>query len=174
MAELFRDTAFGHLVRFVTRKKVFPFAEEADPSIWTRYIDEKKSGYLAHHGDTSPPSDGESINGLGGVRTRENEYSLFPPSRLWKMERLQSYNSRMGTQNMQSVNEALNQASGVKVDPEKGKDIHLVSWYGPNDPENVRSRYNHCLRDPTADMMMYSHKTGAHSRSASLPSRFVC
>lgn len=130
MAELIRDTAFGHIIRFVTRNKFLKFAEEEDPSIWTRYIDEKKSGFLAHHGDASPPDDGMSLEGLGGVRTRENEFSLFPPARLWSMERVQSYNSRASTARV-------NQASGIKVDPEKGRDVHLVSWYGDKDPENV-------------------------------------
>ena len=27
-----------------------------------------------------------------------------------------------------------NIASGVRVDPEKGKDSHAVDWYGPDDP----------------------------------------
>ena len=131
MRELLRDTAFGHLIRLVSGKRLLKFPEEADPSIWTRFIDEKKSGYLAHHGDTDPPEDGLILEGLGGVRTRENEYSLFPPPRLWNLERVQSYNSRAGSA-------VINQASGIKVDPEKGRDSHLVSWWGDNDPENVR------------------------------------
>ncbi|KAK3725100.1 GTPase-activating protein [Vermiconidia calcicola] len=132
MTELIRDTAFGHLVRFISRKKFLKFAEEEDPSVWTRYIDEKKSGHLAHHGVTDEPEDGASMEGLGGVRTRENQVSMFPPSRLWSMDRTQSYNSRAGTTRV-------NHASGIKVDPEKGKDVHLVSWYGENDPENPRN-----------------------------------
>jgi DHA1 family multidrug resistance protein-like MFS transporter len=138
MKELIRDTAFGHLIRFVTSSKYMKFAEEADPTIWTRYIDEKKSGHLAHHGDTSPPEEGMSLEGLGGVRTRENEYSLFPPSHMWNLQRVQTYNSRISTARM-------NLASGVKVDPEKGRDIHLVSWYGDKDPENVRVNHNPSL-----------------------------
>lgn len=132
MKELIRDTAFGHLIRFVSKNKYLKFAEEADPSLWSRYVDEKKSGNLAHHGDTAPPEDGGSLHGLGGVRTRENQYGFFPPNRLWSMERVQSYNSRAGS-------EMINEASGVKVDSEKGRDIHLVSWWGDSDPENVRS-----------------------------------
>jgi MFS transporter, DHA1 family, multidrug resistance protein len=129
MAELIRDTAFGHLIRFLTGKRFLKFAEEKDPSIWTNYIDKKKSAYLADHGDTSPP-DNVSLSGLEGVRTRENEYSLFPPSHMWQLKRLQDYNSRVTT-------ERINKASGVKVDPEKGRDIDLVTWYGDDDPENV-------------------------------------
>ncbi len=100
MKELFRDTAFGHLVRLVTRNRYLRYQEEEDSTIFTRFIDAKKSGYLAHHGDTSPPeSDDVSLEGL------DNQP--------------QSYNSRMGSAN-------INQASGVKVHPEKGRDVHLV------------------------------------------------
>ena len=119
MAELIRDTAFGHLVRFVTRAKYLQFAEEKDPSIWTRYIDEKQSGYLAHHGDTNPPEDEAEMEGIGGVRTREGSGHHSDASS----------QTRIGQ-------EGVNHASGVKVDPEKGKDVHLVTWYGDDDPEN--------------------------------------
>jgi DHA1 family multidrug resistance protein-like MFS transporter len=33
------------------------------------------------------------------------------------------------------MGEGYNEASGVKVDPEKGKDLHVVDWYGPDDPQ---------------------------------------
>lgn len=128
MTELIRDTAFGHLVRFLSRGRYLKFAEEADPSIWTRYIDEKKSGYLAYHGISQPPEDGFDFAALEGVRTREAQYSLFPPERL---ARITSANSR------RSTGQPVNHVSGVPVDSEKGRDIHLVGWYGENDPENV-------------------------------------
>ena len=131
MTDLIRDTAFGHLVLFVSRRKYLKFAEEADPSIWTRYIDEKKSGYLAYHGSSEPPEDGFSLSGLEGVRTRENQYALLPPSRVLELRKT------ISNQSGQSDGRPTNLASGVKVNPEIGKDIHLVSWYGDHDPENV-------------------------------------
>lgn len=39
--------------------------------------------------------------------------------------------------------ERVNTASGRRVDPEKGRDIHLVDWYGPDDPE-VCFTYHSC------------------------------
>lgn len=130
MAELFRDTPFGHLVRLLSRGKLFKFPEEADPSIWTRYIDEKKSGYLAYHGDVAEPDDGFNFEGLEGIRTHDQQDSHSRPPRLALRN---SYRQR------QSDIENVNRASGVKVDSEKGKDLHLVSWYGDNDPENPRN-----------------------------------
>jgi DHA1 family multidrug resistance protein-like MFS transporter len=122
MTELIRDTAFGHIVRFVSRGKFLQYAEERDPSIYTRYLDEKKSGYLAHHGDTNPPEDGDEsgLSALGGARTRE--------------ERRQSRRASSASSQTQ-VGDDVNHASGVKVDQEKGKDMDVVSWYGDNDPE---------------------------------------
>ena len=38
----------------------------------------------------------------------------------------------------------INTASGRSVDPEKGRDIHLVDWYGPDDSE-VRSSNHEIL-----------------------------
>ncbi|KAK4547242.1 hypothetical protein LTR36_000897 [Oleoguttula mirabilis] len=137
MAELFRDTAFGHVVRFLTGKKYLQYQEEADPSIWTRYIDEKKSGYLAHHGDTNPPEDGTEMSGIGGVRTRDDQFTLQRPANRTSMARSGSDSSsrtRVGSNNAN-----INEASGIKVDPEKGRDLHIVSWYGPNDPENPQN-----------------------------------
>ena len=97
----------------------------------TRFIDEEKSGYLAHHGNTEPPEDGVILEGLGGVRTRDDQYAYFPPPRLSSLERTQSYNSRAGSAR-------INNASGIKIE-EKGRDIHLVSWWGDNDSENPRN-----------------------------------
>ncbi|KJX93934.1 caffeine resistance protein 5 [Zymoseptoria brevis] len=123
MTELIRDTAFGHIVRFVSRGKLLQYAEERDPSIYTRYLDEKKSGYLAHHGDTNPPKDGEEPEwaALGGARTREEK------------RRSSSRSSRT------EVGDDVNHASGVKVDPEKGKNVDVVGWYGDNDTENPQN-----------------------------------
>ncbi|KAK3626500.1 GTPase-activating protein [Elasticomyces elasticus] len=134
MTELIRDTAFGHLVRFVSRGKYLKYQEEADPSIWTRYIDEKKSGYLAHHGDANPPEDDVEMEGIGGIRTRDDQFTLQTPATRRDPTRTSSDHSsrtRVGDENGHR-----NHVSGIKVDPEKGRDLHVVSWYGPDDPEN--------------------------------------
>ncbi|KAK5121017.1 hypothetical protein LTR85_005801 [Meristemomyces frigidus] len=134
MTELIRDTAFGHVVRFLSRGKYLKYQEEADPSIWTRYIDEKKSGYLAHHGDTNPPEDGTDMSGIGGVRTRDDQFTLEAPANRQSMARSGSDSSSRTRVGDSTAN--VNHASGIKIDPEKGRDLHMVSWYGPDDPEN--------------------------------------
>lgn len=126
MTELIRDTAFGHIVRFVSRGKFLQYQEEKDPSIWTKFIDEKQSGYLAHHGTTEPPEDGKELETIGGVRTREDD------EKEKRSESNGSSQTRVGEGN-------INRASGVKVDAEKGKDLDVVTWYNENDPENPQN-----------------------------------
>lgn len=121
MSELIRDTAFGHIVRFVSKGKYLQYAEERDPLLWRQFIDEEKSGHLAHHGTTDPPEDGETVQGLGGIRTRDGQ---------------EVRDNSSGSETAADEDATYNHASGVKVDPEKGKDKHIISWFGDNDPED--------------------------------------
>ena len=123
MSQLIRDTAFGHAVRFLSRGKLLKYQEEEDPSLWKRYIDEHKSGNLAHHGDTKPQEDD----------TSEKE-DLEKPER-------PSANGRSSSEESRNTGREapVNEVSGVKVDQEKGRDIHLISWWGQNDPENPQN-----------------------------------
>ncbi|QIX02203.1 hypothetical protein AMS68_007720 [Peltaster fructicola] len=124
MSGLIRDTAFGQLVRLVTRNRVFQYPEEADPTIWQKYLDAKKSANLAHHGSTEKPEEGEEPE-LGADVEKDKAQRALPNGD-------ESSRSSSKTQ----IGDDVNAASGVKVDGEKGKDIHLVSWYGDDDPEN--------------------------------------
>ena len=55
MKELLRDTIFSHRVRLITRRKVFQYPEEVDPSIWKKYVHAKKSANMANHGQAAAP-----------------------------------------------------------------------------------------------------------------------
>jgi DHA1 family multidrug resistance protein-like MFS transporter len=128
MLELFRDTTFGRLLRIVTRNKILQFEDEKDPSIWKRYVDVEGSGHLAHHGSTEPPEEGQGSpeRVTGDLHSHSDDEKEKDPE------------DSDGTR-VPSGGENVNYASGVKVDGEKGKDIHLVSWYGENDPENPQN-----------------------------------
>lgn len=118
VADLIRDSPFGHIVRLVTRRKVFQYPEEKDPEIWKKYVNQEKSGYVAHHGNTSPPEEeSDDLRQARGVREREGSES-----------------------SQTEVGDEHNYASGAHVDPEKGKDKHVIDWFGPDDPQ-VR----HCV-----------------------------
>ena len=107
---------------------MFKFIDERDPSIWKRVVNEEKSGYMAHHGTTEPhgdDSDAEDGQGLGGVRTREEKGNDKDDDH--------SDRPRDSSQDTQ-VPDGHNHVSGVKIDPEKGRDVHLIDFL-PNDPE---------------------------------------
>jgi len=114
VADLIRDSPFGHIVRLVTRNKVFQYPEERDPEIWKKYVNREKSGHMAHHGAPEPPQD------------EENETTH-------EMAQRDRHLSASSSQTQ------VNEASGVRVDPEKGRDKHVIDWYGAEDPQNPRN-----------------------------------
>jgi len=124
--ETIRDSVFGHLVRLVTRSKVFAYPEEKDPSRWKNYYNEEKSGFAAHHGETEAP-EGEEEDENG-----EKKKLTLDDLRDGRTGSSASSQTRNGEN---SDNERTINRSGVPVDPEKGKDINIVDWDGPNDPE---------------------------------------
>lgn len=121
MKELFRDTVAGHVIRLVTKPKVLPYEEERDPSLWKRFVDKEKSGRMAHHGHTgkSDEKDEEAGNSDGEQQNVNNALR-------------ESSDTQVGSPEHTRRNEA----SGVMVDPEKGRDATIVTWFGDDDPEN--------------------------------------
>jgi DHA1 family multidrug resistance protein-like MFS transporter len=120
VADLIRDSPFGHVVRLVSRGKLFPYPEESDPNLWKQYVHKEKSGNMAHHGTAAPPEEETAeLNNMRGVRTREANESE--------------------TSSRTQVGEGYNEGSGARVDPEKGKDKHVIDWDGPTDPQNPRN-----------------------------------
>lgn len=117
VADLIRDSAFGHIVRLVSRGKVFTYDEEKDINLWKQFLNEKKSGHAAYHGRTEAPEGNiEELNQAQGLNARERGNDSETSSRT-------------------QVAEGFNEASGVRVDTEKGKDVHVIDWYGDNDPQ---------------------------------------
>ncbi|KAF5676591.1 MFS DHA1 multidrug resistance [Fusarium heterosporum] len=117
MKDLLRDTIFSHTLRLMTGGKVFKYPEEEDSKLWKKYVHTEKSANMARHGQTEPPEDNER-QGRGAQTRHSSSSSTVVPSRR---------------------SEGVNEPSGVPVDKEKGKDIHVVDWYGPDDPENPRN-----------------------------------
>jgi multidrug resistance protein len=212
MAEILRDSVFGHGIRLITGNKYFQYPEEKDLSIWERCLSPEKSAQMAAEGriesnmpipnqdsetssrtiaDDAPtekasgdlPTDSPSTlsptekdienmdfangpdekadeprgilnylhEGDTTARPRTNE----PSSTTDQVERTRSSSLRSATTNKSErlglinridtststqagppLEPIINTISGVKVDPEKGQDLHVVDWYGPDDPEN--------------------------------------
>jgi DHA1 family multidrug resistance protein-like MFS transporter len=147
-----RDTSFGQVVRLITKGKFFAYPEEKDPSLWKKFVNEEKSGFAAHHGvkdgalqPHGEESDEEEYQGIGGVRTRENGRTE-PTEPVGRRASGNDAVVNSETSSMTRIDEGqreqgadYNHASGVKVDPEKGRDLHIVDWYGPDDEENPQN-----------------------------------
>jgi len=149
MKELIRDSIFGQAVRVITGKRVFKYPEEVDSEHWKKFINEEKSGYAAHHGikdgaiqpHGDESEDEEKIEGIGGLRTRD---ARAERERDQETSRPHGNSAGSSSSDMTAVGERqdgaqYNSASGVKVDPEKGRDLHIVDWYGPDDAENPQN-----------------------------------
>ncbi|KAF9740656.1 hypothetical protein PMIN06_000382 [Paraphaeosphaeria minitans] len=128
VGHLIRDTAFGQILRLITKNRVLQYPEEQDPEHWKQYLNREKSGYLAHHGTAEPPEDDEArqeLQNARGLRIRDAEGD-----------------SPVDSRDSMATGTTMNEASGVMVDQEKGRDKNLIDWYGPNDPENPRNWSN--------------------------------
>ncbi|KAK0104487.1 hypothetical protein ONS95_004776 [Cadophora gregata] len=146
MKDLVRDTVSGHFLRLISKGKIMTFEEERDPSLWKQYIDTEKSGRMAHHGHT-------------GEEEKENkdtagDNSESPERGIWQKD--EETGDRNGAGQEQAVmgqngrprnssetrlgsmdnGQQRNEVSGVLVDPEKGRDVSVITWYGEHDPEN--------------------------------------
>lgn len=115
MSDLFRDAPVGQMIRWVTKNRVLQYPEEKDPSIWEQYVNVDMSANMARHGQPTPPED-------------EVDDQSHP-----------RHSSESSGRTLQGEDVTINQASGKPVDPEKGKDITMIDWWGPTDPENPQN-----------------------------------
>lgn len=129
MSELIRDTAFGHIVHFVSKGKLLQYAEERDPNLWKLYIHRDQTKNIALHGNTDGqvPDEKEKRDGAdsseASSRTRHgDEESEYRMNRARTAEEERQYQ-------MSST------VTGQRIDTEKGRDITMVTWFGDNDPE---------------------------------------
>lgn len=164
MSDIIRDSVFGQLMRLATGNKVFQYPDEVDPSIREKYINIEKSGNLASHGTLQPPQEADAKEHEASP-SPSSSTSIDPKDEVEKdtdaapervvssisaqISRLRSAESRpkplrrstshtnsfLNEVNSTSRVSRINTASGRSVDPEKGRDIHLVDWYGPDDSE---------------------------------------
>ena len=117
MSELFRDTVVGQLLRLVTGRRILQFPEERDSSIWQKYLNPEKSANMAIHGSTAPPSAEEKDADVGLPADQEPE----PPS--GDIPTPSSASTSVDYDNV-----LVNTLSGTRIDPEKGRDAHIVDW----------------------------------------------
>ena len=137
MTELFRDTPFGHLLRFVSRGKILQYPDEADPSIYSQYLAKKQSqrdsSASREEKSEEPPAERPQLR---NTLSRTESLSLYNELSRTHSARSQQKASQQeagtGEQYGSAINTVANGAEG-----EKGDDPNLVTWYGDHDPENV-------------------------------------
>lgn len=127
MSELCRDTVFGHIVRLVTAGKYLQYAEEKDPSLWKQYLDREGTKNMALHGHPERPAE-ESDKKVQSERTSPAEQASN------SITTSSAASSRTHSEE-QKRNPLSSTITGQKIDPEKGRDTSIVTWFGDNDPE---------------------------------------
>lgn len=55
---LIRDSAFGQIVRLVSKGRIFPYAEEKDASLLEKYVNEEKTRDYARRSEERASSEG--------------------------------------------------------------------------------------------------------------------
>jgi DHA1 family multidrug resistance protein-like MFS transporter len=168
MADIIRDSAFGHIVRLITKNRVFQYPEEKDLSVWESSLSVEKSAQMAVSGrigadvdipqpisstssttqaadDTGdrPAAVGPTEKDIENIIPTDDSADTLPNDPTEKDIdnihtgpdgtdlRARTHTSSSGP----PLAELVNTISGVRVDPEKGQDVHVVDWYGPDDPE---------------------------------------
>ncbi|KAH8783964.1 putative caffeine resistance protein 5 [Hyaloscypha finlandica] len=129
MKELVRDTIVGHLLRLATKRRVLQYEEERDQSLWKRYLDKETSGRMAHHG--SPEEEEKEETGDGSDNSTQEQQRAGVAEGSTTANTRNSEDTQVGSGDAQR-----NEVSGVQVDPEKGRDVSIVTWFGDDDPEN--------------------------------------
>lgn len=131
MSELIRDTVFGHALRFITKGKVLQYAEEKDPSLWKQYLDRNQTKNMALYGhpDDETPEEKQQRESAPVSETQSNVNGNGNLGEATASETSSPSRSEDGGHQLSST------ITGQKIDPEKGRDATMVSWWGDNDQE---------------------------------------
>lgn len=110
--DLFQDTQFSAVVRMVSGKKLFRFPDEIDPSLWKKSVQKKQQDSTntpnsSSEEDVEPRLPPTTLQGSDDSVVRDKEIDNLPAQLL----------------------------SDINHTVEDGKDIFLIDWYGPDDPE---------------------------------------
>ncbi|KAI9738694.1 MAG: hypothetical protein M1834_008199 [Cirrosporium novae-zelandiae] len=111
MADLIRDSVFRHIMRLASKRKIFPFPEERNPSLWERDINIEKTANISHYGTTERE-----------IEKEDHQRNVS--------------NSRTLSETQVDDDGSPKNLCDIPLDKEMGRDVHVVSWYGNNDPEN--------------------------------------
>lgn len=117
MYDTIRDSVLGQLIRLATKNKVLLYEEERNPEIWQKYVHREKSANMAQYGQTELPEE---------VSEKQEDDPDTPVRRDSSPNSSSSTSTAVGNDDLHK---------GRPVDQEKGKDVYVVDWYGPDDQE---------------------------------------
>ena len=131
MSELIRDTVFGHLVRFITKGRLLQYAEEKDPSLWKQYLDRNQTKNMALYGhpEDETPEEKQARESAPVSETQSNVNVNSDVNGANRSDESSQTGAGDGEHQLSST------ITGQKIDPEKGRDTTMVTWFGNNDPE---------------------------------------
>ena len=131
MSELIRDTVFGHLVRFITKGRLLQYAEEKDPSLWKQYLDRNQTKNMALYGhpEDETPEEKQARESAPVSETQSNVNLNSDVNGANRSDESSQTGAGDGEHQLSST------ITGQKIDPEKGRDTTMVTWFGNNDPE---------------------------------------
>jgi len=147
VADIIRDSPFGHIVRLMTRNKVFQYPEEKDQSVAIRYYNTEKTRNMARYGSTSVPEDKqnkekENIDGEPTQASAQHQGSTADAPDNGATEQAEAPPHHRSTGSITSgdtrvdMQRQVSNVTGTPVDSERGRDLTVVDWDGPDDPEN--------------------------------------
>ena len=137
VADLIRDSAFGHIVRLVSGNKLFQYPEEHDPTLANRYYNVEKTRNIARYGQVTRPDDADDDDNEKKRHPSDSEEASRMPSGA-QTPMNGAANDTDSAMTTVPLEAQVSNVVGAKVDPEKGRDLTVVDWDGPDDPEVIR------------------------------------
>lgn len=126
--DIVRDSAFGHLVRKLTKNRYFQYPEERDLSVATKSYNVEKTKIICKYGQTTVPEDDKSTHSSDFEKEEKDT------------EKPQNQRALGSDTTLNNHASSKKNVVDAPVDHERGRDVTIVDWEGPDDPE-VRSSY---------------------------------
>ncbi|GAM91137.1 hypothetical protein ANO11243_091840 [Dothideomycetidae sp. 11243] len=140
--QLFQSTFVGHIIRIVTKNKYLRYPEEIDINHAERYYNYEKTTNMARYGQTTRPT---AKDGDDASETQQQEKSVNDQSSGKSTPGPERAESPLPMRDSESehthvpVERQVSNVAGAPIDAEKGRDLTVIDWDGPNDPENPRN-----------------------------------
>ena len=130
MPDIIRDSAFGQVVRLLTKNRVFQYPEEKDPSLWKRYLDREQTRNMAIYGHPILTPEEQKEKDSQAQTPAEPASDVHTP-----LDESVDTLAKEKTQPIEGGHIMHSTLTNQRVDTEHGRDASMVSWYGDDDPE---------------------------------------